>query len=156
MARGRRLRIISPTKEQEPFHHPDLDGVGEIALHWEGVGPGSGVTSAWVSLIELHPGRSSTLHAHPANEEFYVVVAGRGTAREPCGDELLEYAIEPYDIVMAPRGVPKQVANTGNSSLMLVQVYAPAPPAASIEEIVETDELATHLPARHDGREEEA
>jgi mannose-6-phosphate isomerase-like protein (cupin superfamily) len=153
LSRGRQLLIVNPVREQDPFHHPDVDGDVEIALHWEGVGPRSGVTSAWVSLIQLHPGRSSTLHAHPGSEEFFVVTDGKGVARELHGEELVEHPLEKYDIVMAPRSVPKQIANTGHEPLMLVQVYAPAPPAASIQDIVENDELATHIPLSSGGRQ---
>jgi mannose-6-phosphate isomerase-like protein (cupin superfamily) len=153
MQRGKQLTIVNPVREQEPFHHPEAEADGEIALHWDGIGPRSGVRSAWVSLIELHPGKASTFHAHPTNDEFFVVVAGRGVAREQTQEGPVEYEIEPYDIVMAPRGVPKQVANTGDASLMLVQIYAPAPAASTIAEVVENDELAVHWSGQPERKE---
>lgn len=149
MARGELLTIINPIEEQEPFHHPDKLSGEEIALHWPGIGPRQGSSNAWVSVIQMEPGRSSTFHLHPENEEFFVVAQGRGLVREGDGEKVTnEYGIGPYDIIFAPEGIAKQILNTGEAPMRLIQVYAPPPKSDTFEGILRNEELAVHLDGR--------
>lgn len=148
MPRGKQLVILSPMEEQEPLDHRDALSGERIALHWEGIGPRNGGREAWVSLIRLDPGSKSTLHVHPENDEFFVVVEGAGVVREEHAGEIDEYSIARWDIILAPKGVAKQIENTGTETMMLVQVYAPPPPASTLEEILENHEIAVHLDGR--------
>lgn len=144
--RGSQLVIVNPRDEQEPFRHPHQDG-SEMALHWDGIGPRLGSHSAWVSLIELHPRQVSTLHVHPEHDETFVVVSGVGIARELEGEGFIDHPIRALDMVYAPRGVAKQIENSGGDPLVLVQVYAPAPSVETIAETIATEEHTVAAPA---------
>lgn len=143
--RGEAISIVNLVEEQRALDHHDTE-LGEIALHYPGLGPhNSPASEAWVSLIHIKPGRKSTFHQHPQNEEFFFVISGNGHCRELVGDETKEYPIRANDLIVAPKGVAKQLLNTGEELMRLIQVYAPPPAAASLEQLVENEELAVHI-----------
>jgi mannose-6-phosphate isomerase-like protein (cupin superfamily) len=148
MPRGKHLVIVNPLKEQAPLDHRDKQSGRRIALHWDGVGPSQGAEQAWVSLIQIGPGDESTLHIHPEQEEFFIVVEGSGVIRELVKGKLVAHALERYDIVLAPKGTAKQIRNTGTEPMVLIQVYAPIPQARRIQDIVSDHEIAVHLDDR--------
>lgn len=148
MPRDQKLVIVSPLKEQDPLDHRDALSGKRIALHWEGIGPRLGSHRAWVSLLRMDPGNVTTLHVHPQNDEFFVVVEGTGCVREEDAGQIVEHPLDRYDILLAPQGVAKQIVNTGEETMTLVQVYAPSPPASTLEEVLENHETAVHLDGR--------
>lgn len=144
-ARGQAIAIVNLIEEQRALDHHDTE-LGEIALHYPGLGPhNSPATDAWVSLIHIKPGRKSTFHEHPKNEEFFFVISGSGHCREMVDNEVKEYPIRANDLIVAPKGVAKQLLNTGDELMRLIQVYAPPPAAESLEKLVENEELAVHI-----------
>jgi len=145
MSRGKSIHIVNLVKEQKALDHKDTE-LGEIALHYPGLGPhNSPAKEAWVSLIHVKPGRKSTFHLHPKNEEFFFVISGEGICRERHEEQVYEYAVSADDLIVAPQGVAKQIINTGSDVMRLVQVYAPPPAAPSLEHIVENEEFAVHI-----------
>ena len=145
MSRGKSIHIVNMVQEQEALDHHDTE-LGEVALHYPGLGPNnSPAKQAWVSLIVMKPGRKSTFHMHPENEEFFFVISGEGTCLERHEGEVYEYPIGADDLIVAPEGVAKQLINTGDELLRLIQVYAPPPAAESLEHIVENEELSVHI-----------
>ncbi len=145
MGRGKSISIVNLVEEQQALDHRDTE-LGEIALHYPGLGPNnSPAKEAWVSLIHINPGRKSTFHLHPENEEFFFVISGTGICCERHEEEVYEYPITANDLIVAPQGVAKQIINSGTEVIRLIQVYAPPPDAPSLEHIVENEELAVHI-----------
>lgn len=98
-----------------------------------------------MSLILIKPGRKSTFHLHPQNEEFFFVISGNGVVRERVDGNVVVHPISDNDLIVAPMGQPKQIENTGEEVMRLIQVYSPPPKAPSLESIVENEELAIHI-----------
>ena len=84
------------------------------------LGPLLGLTHLGVSYDIIAPGhRICPLHNHHANDEFYVVLEGRGTYRNAQG----EYPVAPGDVIGAPAGgrdTAHQIINTGDSDLRVL------------------------------------
>ncbi|MFO0904609.1 MAG: cupin domain-containing protein [Pirellulales bacterium] len=76
------------------------------------------------SLAEarLPPGASTTPHHHPATEEIYYILEGRGTMR--IGVERRE--VGPGDAIAIPPGASHQITNIGDSTLLFLCCCAPA------------------------------
>lgn len=145
MSRGSTISIVNMVEEQEALDHRDTE-LGEIAMHYPGLGPNNSLASqAWVSLILIKPGRKTTFHIHPQNEEFFFVISGNGVVRERDGDKVIEHAINANTLIAAPMGQAKQIENTGTEMMRLVQVYSPPPKAPSLEAIVENEEVSIHI-----------
>ena len=145
MPRGKTISIVDMVAEQEALDHRDTE-LGEIAMHYPGLGPNNSLaTQAWVSLILMKPGRKTTFHIHPQNDEFFFVISGDGVVRERDGERVLEHAIGPNTLIVAPMGQAKQLENTGDAMMRLIQVYAPPPAALSLEHIVENEEISVHI-----------
>ncbi len=143
--RGTSINILNVVEEQKPLDHRDTE-LGEIALHYPGLGPNNSLAKqAWVSLILIKPGRKSTFHLHPQNEEFFFVISGNGVVRERVDGNVVVHPISDNDLIVAPMGQPKQIENTGEEVMRLIQVYSPPPKAPSLESIVENEELAIHI-----------
>jgi uncharacterized cupin superfamily protein len=67
------------------------------------IGRRAGAVELGASLFEVPPGASTfPLHAHHANEELVVVLAGRLVLRTPDG----ERELAPGDVAACPRGRP--------------------------------------------------
>jgi quercetin dioxygenase-like cupin family protein len=76
-----------------------------------------------VGLNCFEPGQSHDLHAHAEMDKVYSVVAG-------AGEFLLEgraIAMAAGTLLVAPRGVPHGIRNTGPARLVVVAILAPAP-----------------------------
>lgn len=145
MPRGKTISIVDMVAEQEALDHRDTE-LGEIAMHYPGLGPNNSLArQAWVSLILIKPGRKTTFHIHPQNEEFFFVIAGKGVVRERDGEEVIEHAIGANTLIVAPMGQAKQIENTGGEIMRLMQVYAPPPAAPSLQHIVENEEVSIHI-----------
>lgn len=143
--RGTSINVVNLVEEQEALDHRDTE-LGEIALHYPGLGPNNSLAKqAWVSLIHIKPGRKSTFHLHPKNEEFFFVIEGSGVVRERVDGQVQVHPIKANDLIVAPMGQPKQIENTGAVVMRLIQVYSPPPQAPSLESIVENEELAVHI-----------
>jgi len=79
-----------------------------------------GLTHLGVSYDIIAPGhRICPFHNHHANDEFYVVLEGRGTYRTAHG----EYPVAPGDVIGAPAGgrdTAHQIINTGTTDLRVL------------------------------------
>lgn len=75
------------------------------------------------SLAEarLPPGQQTTPHFHPATEEIYYILAGRG--RMQIGDEVRE--VGPGDAIAIPPGAIHTIENTGDQTLKFLCCCAP-------------------------------
>jgi len=84
------------------------------------LGPLLGLTHLGVSYDIVAPGhRICPFHNHHANDEFYVVLEGRGTYRNAQG----EYPVVPGDVIGAPAGgrdSAHQIINSGATDLRVL------------------------------------
>lgn len=74
-----------------------------------------------VTWVECQPGSQQALHAHPAQEQAYVIVHGRG--RMVAGAEACE--VGPGTLVFVPPATPHAIRTIGGQ---LVHVSATSPP----------------------------
>ncbi len=84
-----------------------------------------------ITWVEGGPGSEQLLHAHPANEQVYVIVRGRGTMK--VGGE--EQEVAAGTLVFIPPGTDHAIRNTGDESLVFVSATAPPfelPPEGSV------------------------
>lgn len=72
-------------------------------------------------LSIISPGNTTGIHTHDAIEIMYVA-NGRGIAT--VGDENQEISVDM--VLIAPKGIPHEVKNTGDETLKLVCFYVPA------------------------------
>lgn len=72
-----------------------------------------------VSTTRLKPGKSTTGHKHPGQEEVYHFVYGTG--RMQLDDE--EFEVKPGDYVLIKDGVFHRVHNTGLETLYFICVF---------------------------------
>ena len=79
-----------------------------------------GLTHLGVSYDIIAPGhRICPFHNHHANDEFYVVLEGRGTYRTASG----EYPVQAGDVIGAPAGgrdTAHQIINTSDAELRVL------------------------------------
>ena len=79
----------------------------------------------FVDLTIVPPGCTIGVHTHgPADEEVYIVVAGRGRMR--LGNESFE--VGPGDVVINDRGGTHGLVNDGPEEVRLVVIETPARP----------------------------
>ena len=74
-----------------------------------------------VTWVECQPGSQQALHAHPAQEQAYVIVQGQGQML--AGAEACE--VGPGTLVFVPPATPHAIRNIGGQ---LVYVSATSPP----------------------------
>lgn len=76
-----------------------------------------------VGLNCFEPGQEHALHAHAAMDKLYVVVSGSGQFLL----EGRELAMEPGQLLVAPKGIPHGIRNAGAERLVVLAVLAPGP-----------------------------
>jgi mannose-6-phosphate isomerase-like protein (cupin superfamily) len=84
-----------------------------------------------ITWVEGEPGSEQPLHAHPENEQVYVIIRGRGTMK--VGGEEREVAAG--TLVFIPPGTAHAIRNTGDDPLVFVSATAPPfalPPDGSV------------------------
>jgi mannose-6-phosphate isomerase-like protein (cupin superfamily) len=84
-----------------------------------------------ITWVEGGPGSEQPLHSHPASEQVYVIVRGRGVMK--VGGE--EREVEAGTLVFIPRGTDHAIHNDGAEPLVFVSATAPPfdlPPEGSI------------------------
>jgi len=74
-----------------------------------------------VTWVECQPGSQQALHAHPAHEQVYVIVQGRGQML--VGAEACE--VGRGTLVFVPPATPHAIRNTGNQPLVYVSATSP-------------------------------
>ena len=72
-----------------------------------------------VSKTILHPGKNTTGHNHPGQEEVYHFISGEGHIE--LDEEIL--TVRPGSIVLIPDGAFHKVFNTGLEDLVFVCVF---------------------------------
>lgn len=83
-----------------------------------------------ISIIS--PGYTTGLHAHAVDEYMYVVT---GQGKSICRDEASE--VGPDFFIFAPRNIEHEIKNTGEETLKLFCVFAPAlKPAGYFQEAI--------------------
>jgi quercetin dioxygenase-like cupin family protein len=85
--------------------------------------------------VSLAPGIGVPRHTHTREDETYYVTAGE--LEVMVGEKI--FVLKPGDSLMAPRGIPHQLRNSGNTSNHCLLVFSPS----GFEEFV----MATAIPA---------
>ena len=75
-----------------------------------------------VSSTRLFPGKQTTGHAHPGQEEVYIFVQGTGTMIVD-HDSLDQFKVTKDDVVLIPDGAFHKVINDGDEDLYFVCVF---------------------------------
>ena len=84
---------------------PGQTGSGNLAITW----------------VEGAPGSQQGVHAHPASEQVYVIVRGRGMMT--VGEE--EKEVSAGTLVLVPPGAAHAILNTGDEPLVFVSATVP-------------------------------
>ncbi len=74
-----------------------------------------------VTWVEGEPGSEQPVHAHPASEQVYVIVAGRGAMT--VGDETRE--VGPGTAVLVPPDTPHAIRCVGDERLIFISATSP-------------------------------
>ncbi len=74
-----------------------------------------------MTWVEGEPGSEQAVHAHPASEQVYVVISGRGVMT--VGDEQREVAAG--TMILVPPRTGHAIRNTGDEPLVYVSATAP-------------------------------
>ena len=74
-----------------------------------------------VTWVEGGPGSGQAVHEHPANEQVYVIIRGRGLMK--VGDE--EREVRPGTIVFVPAGTGHAIRSIGEEPLAYVSATTP-------------------------------
>ena len=74
-----------------------------------------------ITWVEGEPGSQQNLHAHPASEQVYVIVAGRGLMQ--VADE--EQEVGPGTMIFIPKGASHAIRNVGSEKLVYVSATSP-------------------------------
>jgi mannose-6-phosphate isomerase-like protein (cupin superfamily) len=74
-----------------------------------------------ITWVEGDPGSEQPLHAHPANEQVYVIARGRGIMK--VGGE--EHEVVAGTLVFIPPGTSHAIRNTGDEPLVFISATAP-------------------------------
>ena len=74
-----------------------------------------------ITWVEGAPGSEQPVHAHPDNEQVYVIVRGRGLMK--VGDEELQ--VGAGELVFVPPGTGHAILNTGDEPLVYVSATSP-------------------------------
>ncbi len=109
------------TLEQSPRNH--RSGQVSYLLLTEGQFGSKNLTITWV---EGGPGSEQAAHAHPSNEQVFVIVRGRGIMK--VGDE--EEEVGPGTMVFLPPATWHAIRNTGEEPLVYVSATSPPFPLA--------------------------
>ena len=104
------------TLERSPRNH--RGGQVSYLLLTEGQFGSKNLSITWV---EGGPGSEQAVHAHPANEQVFVIVRGRGIMK--VGDE--EQEVGPGTMIFVPSGAGHAIRNTGEEPLVYVSATSP-------------------------------
>ena len=105
-------------------------GLGSVCLSGRDTG------GAYCLLeVSLAPGMAVPRHAHTREDEVYFVLAGGLEAT--VGEET--FVLQPGDTLLAPRDIPHQLRNSGNSENHFLLMFSPS----GFEEFI----MATAVPA---------
>jgi len=104
------------TLEQSPRNH--RGGQVSYLLLTEGQFGSKNLSITWV---EGDPGGEQAVHAHPANEQVYVIVRGHGIMK--VGDE--EEEVGPGTMIFVPPSTGHAIRNTGTEPLVYVSATSP-------------------------------
>ena len=105
-------------------------GLGSVCLSGRDTG------GAYCLLeVSLAPGMAVPRHAHTREDEVYFVLAGELEAT--VGGET--YVLRPGDTLLAPRDIPHELRNSGNTTNHYLLVFSPS----GFEEFI----MATAVPA---------
>ena len=92
-------------------------GIGSVCLS------GTDTGGAYCLLeVSIAPGISVPRHTHTREDEAYFVLAGE--LEVTVGDEA--FILRPGDILMAPRGIPHQLRNSGDVENHYLLVFSPS------------------------------
>lgn len=80
-----------------------------------------GSSNLSITWVEGAPGSEQPVHAHPENEQIYVIVRGRGVMK--VGEEQRE--VEPGTLVFVPPATDHAIHNSGDEPLLYVSATAP-------------------------------
>ncbi len=89
-----------------------------------------GAKNLSITWVEGEPGSEQAVHAHPTQEQVYVVVRGRGVMK--VGDEQQE--VGAGTMILVPPRTGHAIRNSGDEPLVYVSATAPPfelPPAGS-------------------------
>ena len=105
-------------------------GLGSVCLSGRDTG------GAYCLLeVSLAPGMAVPRHTHTREDEVYFVLAGELQAT--VGDET--FVLQPGDTLLAPRDIPHELHNSGNTTNHYLLVFSPS----GFEEFI----MATAVPA---------
>ena len=117
-------------------HHPGSKryyfdvGLGSVCL------AGADTGGAYCLLeVSLAPGIGVPRHTHTHEDETYYVTSGELEVK--VGDEI--FVLKPGDTLLAPRNIPHELRNSGNTTNHYLLVFSPS----GFEEFI----MATALPA---------
>lgn len=106
-----------------------------------------------VTLMSIPVGASIGLEAHPDNDQFLRLEAGKGLCKMgPAEDQLtFEQEVEDDWAIMVPAGTWHDVVNTGDEPLKLYSIYSPSHHAKGIvhetfEDSERDEEAGTDVP----------
>ena len=125
------IRKASSIKHQPrgKRYHFDV-GLGSVCLS------GTDTGGAYCLLeVSLAPGMAVPRHTHTRADEVYFVLAGELQAT--VGDET--FVLQPGDTLLAPRDIPHELRNSGNTTNHYLLVFSPS----GFEEFI----MATAVPA---------
>ncbi|MFQ5934538.1 MAG: cupin domain-containing protein [Dehalococcoidia bacterium] len=108
--------MLSQTLEQSPRHHRG----GQVSFLLLGKGQ-FGSQNLAITWVEGAPESEQPSHSHPANEQAYVIVRGRGLMM--AGDEAQE--VGPGTIVLIPPNTSHSIRNIGEEPLVYVSATSP-------------------------------
>src|SRR6516164_5671157 len=92
-------------------------GLGSVCLS------GSETGGAYCLLeVSLAPGMAVPRHTHTREDEVYFVLAGELQAT--VGDET--FVLQPGDTLLAPRDIPHELRNSGNTTNHYLLVFSPS------------------------------
>ncbi len=83
-------------------------------------------------MAEVLPGGGHERHNHPGAEEIIYVVSGRG---EQMVDDQPAVSIGPGDCIFIPDSIYHSTLNTGDETMRLLLIYAPAGPEQLLRDI---------------------
>jgi mannose-6-phosphate isomerase-like protein (cupin superfamily) len=114
-------------------------GQTSYLLLTEGQANSQNLTITWV---KGEPGSQQNLHAHPDEEQVYVIVAGRGLMH--VADE--EREVGPGTMILVPKGASHAIRNVGSEELAYVSATAPPFDATWLTGLYETPPEAEESP----------
>ena len=81
-----------------------------------------GAAALGTRMWRLRPGKASSKHSHPSQEELHVLLKGRGRVRVGDGDPL---TLEALDALLLRADVVRQIFNDTDSDALWLVVGAP-------------------------------